>query len=114
MAQDTYTVFTVSIASGLTLSAEVDLGQAYQRIYAYPVNLASEVRFQIAEKLAGTYGQLLFMPINSSTVSNNIVKIGSAASAAYSEIPAGYRYMKVETTAAVANGGTCKILCSEY
>jgi len=105
-------VFVVTMASGATLTAEVDLGGHWTKVFLDPTGAASEVRLQAAATTAGTYRQVYHPSVNSSTVSNNIFKIGSAASGGISEVPNGLQYLKIETTAAVTNGATFNIVCS--
>jgi len=109
-----YRVFSVTMASGGTLTGEVDLGVAYQRVYIDPTGAASEVRFQAAASSGGTYRQVLLPQPGTSTVQANIWKIGSGASGSIIEAPGGLRFLKIETTAAVSNGNTFKLICSEY
>lgn len=106
-------VFTVTITSGATLSSEISLGRSWKKVYIDPTGAASEVRIQAAATTGGTYRQVYHPPINSSTVGNNIFKIGSAVSGGICEIPAGLQYIKIETTAAVSNGNTFKLICSD-
>lgn len=110
MGHGAISVFTATIASGATLSAEIDIARAWGKVLIDPTGLGSEVRIQVAPSTGGTYRQLYFPAANSVS---GIVKVGSAASGGAIEVPAGYRFMKVETTAAVANGGTAKIYCSD-
>lgn len=113
MAHGIYKVYPVTIASGATLSSEIDLGMAFARIYIDPTGAASEVRFQAAATSGGTYRQVYLPNVNTSTVGTNIWKVASAVSGGIIEAPAGLRYIKVETTAAVANGVSLKLICSD-
>lgn len=114
MAHGRYQVFSVVIASGATLSSEVDLGGSFARVYIDPTGAASEVRFQAAASTGGTYRQV-YLPQSpgTSTVQTNAWKVASAISGGMIEGPAGLRFMKVETTASVANGATLKLICSD-
>lgn len=114
MAYGVQRVFNVVIASGATLSSEIDLGQSFRRVYIDPTGAASEVRFQAAGTSGGTYRQVL-QPSNpnTTTIETNIWKVASAASGSLQAAPDGFRFMKVETTAAVANGVTLKLHCGE-
>lgn len=107
-------VFSVAIASGATLSSEIDLTRCWTKVYIDPTGAASEVRFQAAVTQGGTYRQV-YLPQSpsTSTVQTNIWKVASAISGGLIEAPAGLRYFKVETTATVANGATLKLICSE-
>lgn len=114
MGHGAYSVFNAVIASGATLSSEVDLGRSWTKVYIDPTGAAAEVRFQAAAATGGTYRQV-YLPQDpmTSTVQTNIWKIASGASGGMQEAPAGFRYMKVETIAAVTNGVTLKLICSD-
>lgn len=113
MAYGHNTVYQAVVASGTSLSAEVDFKRAYRVAYLDVTGAASEVRLQMAADSGGSYRQVYHPSINSSTVGVNIFKIASAASGGFVPIPAGMRFMKVETTAAIANGLTFKIVVSD-
>ena len=113
MAHGAVTVFQTTIASAATLSSELDLGRAWNRVYIDPTGANSEVRMQAAATSGGTYRQVYHPPINSSTVGNNIFKIPSATSGGITEIPGGFRFIKIEATAAVTNGNTFNLICSD-
>jgi hypothetical protein len=107
------TVYSVTMASGGTLSSEINLAKSWRRAYIDVTGANSEVRFQAATESGGTFRQVYHPTINSATVANSIFKIPSATSGGMTEIPAGLQFLKVETTAAVANGNTFKIICSD-
>ena len=114
MAHGIFRVYNVVIASGTSLSSEVDLGRTFTRVYVDPTGANAEVRFQAASTSGGTYRQVYFPGLGTtSTVQANIWKIASSVSGGIQEAPAGLQYIKVETTAAVANGATLKLICSD-
>jgi hypothetical protein len=106
--------YQVTMASGVSLSTSIDLGRAWAKVYLDPTGAASEVRLQAAPTIDGSFRQVYHPSINSSTVGANIFKIPSAVSGGLIELPAGLQFIKVETTAAVANGLTFKLICSDY
>lgn len=108
-----YEVFSVTMTSGATLTGEVDLKRAWSKIMIDTTGAASEVRFQGTTVTGGTYRQVLVPNALSSTVESNIWKVSSAASGSLPYAPTGLRYMKIETTATVANGVTFKLICSQ-
>jgi len=110
-----FRVFSVTIASGATLSSEIDLGRLFQKVYIDPTGANSEVRYQAAEKASGTYRQV-YLPqaAGTSTVQANIWKVASAVSGGVIEGPTGLRYLKIETTAAVSDGATLKLICGDF
>jgi len=101
------------MTSGATLTAEIDLARSWKSAYIDMTGAKSEVRFQASDASGGTYRQVYHPAINSSTVGVNIYKVTSASSGGYVPIPAGLRYLKVETTATVDDGNTFKIICSD-
>ena len=103
----------ITMASGGTLTSELDLGRSWKKVYIDPTGATSEVRLQAALKAGGTYRQVYQPSINSSTVGANIWKIPSSVSGGLIEMPAGLRFVKVETTATVANGCTFNVICSD-
>lgn len=113
MSYGPITVHTVTMASAGTLSSEHDLGRSWKKVYLDPTGATSEVRIQAATASGGTYRQVYHPSINSSTVGANIFKIPSSVSGGLIEIPAGLQFIKIETTAAVANGATFKLICSD-
>lgn len=105
--------YQVTMASGGTLSAEINLQRSFSVVYLDVTGAASEVRLQAAGSAGGAYRQVYHPSVNSSTASANVFKIPSAASGGLVPLPAGLQFMKIETTAAVANGLTFKLICSE-
>lgn len=111
MGHGAISVFNVAIASGATLSSELDLSRAWGKVMIDPTGANAEVRLQVAPATGGTYRQLYYPAANSVS---GIVKVASAASGGVIEVPAGARFIKVETTAAVADGATFKVYCSDF
>lgn len=114
MGHGAHTKYTVSIASAGTFSSELDLGRAWGKVYLDPTGAASEVRLLAAATTGGTFRQVYHPSINSSTVGANVFKIPSSVSGGFIEVPVGFRFMKIEVTAAVANGNTFTIICSDF
>lgn len=106
-------VYTVTMASGGTLTSELNLQRTWKKVYLDPTGAESEVRVQAAATSGGTFRQVYHPSINSSTVGANIFKIPSAASGGLIEIPAGLKILKIETTATVANGLTFTLICAD-
>lgn len=106
-------VYQVTMASGGTLTSELNLQRGFRKLYLDPTGAASEVRIQAAIASGGTYRQVYHPSINSATVAASIFKIPSSVSGGLIEIPAGLQFIKIETTAAVANGLTFKVICSD-
>lgn len=102
---------TVSMASGNSLSAELDLGRGYPTIYLEISSTPSQSEHQIyaAAVASGVFNPVYQPSVNSSTVSNNIYKIGSGITGALVPIPGGLRHIKVYATAAMTNGAAYRI-----
>ncbi len=115
MGHGAQSTFPATMASGGTLSAEVKLGRSWQNMFLVIPSMTSnsEIRIQVCDVSGGTYRQLMHPSINSSTVATNIYKIASSVTSVAVPIPAGYQYMKVETTATVDGGQTFKVICGD-
>jgi hypothetical protein len=113
MGHGAITRYTVTMASGATLTPVADLSRGWTRVYLDPTGAASEVRIQAAGASGDTYRQVYQPSVNSSTAAANIFKIPSSVSGGLIEIPPGLRYVKVETTAAVTNGNQFILVCSD-
>jgi hypothetical protein len=101
------------MVSGATLTPQIDLRRGWKKVYLDPTSATAEVRLQAAVTSSGTYRQVYHPPINSTTVAHNIFKIPSTTSGGMTEIPAGLRFLKVETLTAVADGVTFTLVCSD-
>ena len=108
-------IYTVSMASGDSLTSALDLGRAFGTIYveiaSTPSN--SEHRVRAAATLAGTYNTVYHPAINSSTVAVNPYVIPSTVTGALVPVPGGLRFMKIIASAAMTNGATYRIYCGE-
>lgn len=114
MAHGVFQVFPVTIASATSLSSEIDFGRSFAKVYLDPTGAKSEVRFQAAATSGGTYRQVLLpQDPGTSTVQSNIWKVASAASGSIIEVPAGFRFFKVETIASCVDGASLKLFCSD-
>ena len=83
-------------------------------MYVCPAGAAAEVRFLGSDAAGGTFRQVYMPQVGStSTVQSNIWKIASAVSGGMQEGPGGIQFLKLEATAAVANGATLTIICSD-
>jgi hypothetical protein len=109
------TYFLASMVSGDSLSAALDLGRGYPTVYVEIASTPSqsEHQFRAAATLTGTYNTIYHPAINSSTVANNIYKVGSGVTGAAVPVPGGFRYMKVYATAAMTNGNVYKVFVSD-
>lgn len=92
-----------SMASGETLTAEVDLTQAFDRVLVGIPTMASgtDILFKVAAKSGDTYRQLYHEPVVDSTTPTK-VQINSSVTQAYVPLSIlGARYLKVELSTAM-------------
>jgi hypothetical protein len=107
-------IFSVSIASGATLSGAADLGRAWGRVYLEIRSMISNSQHYIqGSSDNSTFRRVYFDSLNSSTVGTNLYVIASAVSNGIVPAPPGIQYLKVETTATADSGQTYKIICSD-
>lgn len=95
--------YTASMASGSTLTAEVDLNQAFDKVLLGIPTMASgcDVLLQVAASSGGTYRNLYHESTVGSTTPTK-VQIDSSVTQAY--VPyniAGAQYVKVELSTAM-------------
>ena len=113
------TRYVVTMASGGTLSSEVDLGRAFPTVYVgMPANgPTAECWVQAAGRSSaagGTYRRICHPVVNTSTVAApNAFVIASATSGLQIPLPNGQRFLKIETSAAVANGCEFEIIVGD-
>lgn len=109
------TFYMATMASGATLTSEVDLGTAWENVYLRVPTMTSntQLHIQASTRLTadgGIYRRICHPSLNSSTVTTNDFAIASSATNRIIPIPNGFRYMKVESTATVDNGAVFRIL----
>lgn len=121
MSHGLYKVYASTMASGGTMSSEVDLGRAFKTVYLVIPTMATAsngMYIYAADKASaasGVYRILMHPSINSSTVTTNQHIITSAATNCIVPLPTGLglQYLKVNTNATVANGCLFQFLCSD-
>lgn len=115
MSHGLYKVYTVTMASGGTLSSECDLGRGYENVYLEIPSMTSNSQhyIQVASVTGGTYRRVCHPAINSSTVGINDLAIHSAATSRLVPIPNGFQFYKIETTATCDSGEVYRILAGD-
>jgi hypothetical protein len=112
-----YTYFACTMASGGVLSSEVDLSYGWRHAYLEIPVLASNAthHIQAAATSGGTYRRVMYAPYAQSMVSllSNVYSVHSSVTNAMVPIPAGLRYVKVETTVSMAGGVDYRFICGE-
>jgi len=108
-------VFTVTMASGGTLSSEANLGQAWDCAYLEIASMNSNAQhhIQAAVSAGGTYRRVTVVPVTMSTQAAALVvwNVHSSCSNHIVPLPRGLQFVKVETDVTVDNGQTYKIIC---
>lgn len=108
-------VFTVSMASGGTLTTYIDLGGSWENCYLQVPSMISNTQhhIQTATDYDQIYRRVKHPAINSLTVGTNDFAITSSATNCVIPMPNGLRFIKIETTATVDSGETYKIICAD-
>jgi hypothetical protein len=108
-------VYTVSMASGGTSTAALDIARSYKTIYLErpTFGTGANLFIQAAPTLTGTYRRIFNPALNSSTVGINVFQILSAASNGFVPIPNGVRFLKIESSETIDNGATFNLICSD-
>ncbi len=110
------TVFTVTMASGGSLTSAIDLQRGFPSVYIQISSTpsGSEYRFRASDTLAGVYSTVYHPSLNSSTVGVNPYVIPSSVTGVLIPIPAGgFRFLKIYATAAMDNGAVYKLYCGD-
>jgi len=103
-------VFSVNVASGITLSSGLDLGISWRRIYLEVPTMASgSLYVQAASKLDSTYRRV----VHNSSMTD--FSINSALSQKVVPVPAdGLRFVKVESSSGCTDViTTYKFICGD-
>lgn len=107
-------VFDVSIASGVSTSAAIDLGRGYGMVYYDCTGAGGSSQFYAAPTLAGTYRALRYQAV-SGVSGPQTATIASSMSGSLVEVTVlkGLQFVKVEATGTIANGATLKLYCAD-
>jgi len=109
MANGTVQVFTVTIASGASTSAEVDLGRGFAKVYIDQTATESAM-FSAAPAAAGTH-KFLKYPVVSGLSTPATCTVGTACSGSLVDVSvlAGVRFVKVIASNTITDGATVKL-----
>lgn len=108
--------FKATVASGATLSSEVDIGKGYDQVY---LDMASGTTFSVfiqgARTSGGTFKRIYHAPSDNDSVTTAVEIASSTAgtNGAIVALPHHTRFMKLEFATAVANGGTYYFICRD-
>jgi hypothetical protein len=105
--------YRITMTSGASLTGTLDLGSipSFRRLYLDPTGAGAEVRVYTAALSTDTFRYVAYQNVASSSA--GIMKVGSALSGTFVEIPGGLRFIQIETTAAIAGGLTFKLIASD-
>jgi len=107
--------FTVTMASGESLTAAFQPGGPWSAVYALIPSFSTNAAVEVFGSNDGTtYNRVMHPPINSSTVGTNAFVVASGVTGWVPIHPAGAFYsVKLHATGAVANGAEFKIICAQ-
>lgn len=116
MAHGVGQVFTATVASGASVSGEVNLGRTFARVYVDPLSMSTSIHFGAAPVVlgaAGTYRTIKY-PVISGLSAPQTVTVGTAVSGSLVEVPlAGLQFIKVYAAGGEADGASCTLICSD-
>lgn len=109
-----FSPFAVTMASAGTLTSQIDLGAGWSQAYLEIPSMTSNTQIYIrgASTDGGTFRRVKHPSINSSTVTTNDFVIQSTATNCFVPMPAGVRFVKIETEVTVNDGCVFKIVCT--
>jgi len=114
MSSRYYTVFPATMASAGTLTGQVDLQHSWANVYLEIPAMTNSVHFiKAATDSGGTYRRIKHPAINSSTLTTNDYAIVSTATNCLVPVPNGFRFVKVESEIAIADGAVYKFICGD-
>lgn len=98
-----------TIADGQTVSAEVDLGRAYETLLVVVPALANgQLTIQVAEKTGGTFQDLYIT--DPADGGNNKVISATASTAFTWTVPlGGFQFIKITSSASQSGGDTLRV-----
>lgn len=108
-------VYTATMASAGTLTGEINLStQAWTTVYLEVPTLTSNTQLHLkaANSTGGTFRRVKHPAVNTSSVQCNDYSIASAATGVLVPLPAGLRFIKIESTATVDDGCVFRVICS--
>lgn len=115
MAHGANSVFNFVIASGVSTSTGVDLGRGWKRVYLDATGLGANCYLQGAPQalgVSGSYRNVMWPAASSGSA--GAASFTTAISGSILEVPlCGLRFVKVVSTATVANGFTGKLICAD-
>ena len=108
-------VFTVTIASAATSSDSAAFGKSFSKVFLdIPSGISNVNGFHVQGSSDDSdFKRIASVVGDTSTVAANDFTIASASSNRMLQVPLHAPYGKVEVAAALSNGATFKIICSD-
>lgn len=107
-------VYTVTMASGGTLTGGADIARSYKNVFLEIPTMNSNTQLHVWGSSDNSTFRRVYQPMqNSAAPTGALFTINSAVTGALVPIPNGIRYVKVESTATVDNGCVFKMICSD-
>lgn len=112
MGHGAHTVFSGSIASAATLSGGIDLGRSWAHMALdIPARSNTTLYVQCSPSSSGTYRRIYNAA--SRAGAETVFQIASATTNAVVPIPAGCRFIKVESNDAIADGMSFNVIVAD-
>lgn len=106
--------FFATMASAGTLTPAVDLQRSWKNVFLEIPTMTSNTQHYIQGSSSNTTYRRIYHPQqNSPAPVGAAFIVDSAVTNALIPIPAGIRYLKIETTATVNDGAVYRIICSD-
>lgn len=114
MGHGAFSTFKAVVASGTSLSSELDLGRSWVKVYIDPAGAGAEIQLQAAGAASGSVGGTYRTVLNASAAAaTDFFKVPTATSGGLVPAPSGLRYIKVALSAAAGNGATINLVCAD-
>jgi hypothetical protein len=115
MSYGPFAVFTVSMASGGTLSTYADLKRGWANIFLEIPTMTSNTQYYIqgAFSPTDTFRRIKHVVVQTNSIQTNTFTIHSSVTNGLVPMPAGMICFKVETTSTIDNGCTFRLICSD-
>jgi len=108
MASNFVKAYPVTMASGTTLSSEVDLQKPYEKMFlAVPTMASGSLFIQVSYESGGRYSRIQSTP-------GTDFSINSSATQRVIALPTGFRFMKIENSSGATDVVTTfRVICAD-
>lgn len=113
MAGGAVTYFKATLASGAA-TADFDLSKrGWRTVFLEIPSLSTNAAIDVAGSADGSTYKQIYLSVNTSTAQWGALTIPSSVANASVELPVSYQYIRLTTSAAVADGATFKAICAD-